>query len=80
MSKMSGQVQVIVVIRGGNLVGVYAADFVDVIVVDWDNINDSADKDGQPTEGAFYSSVDPEFQMSEEIAALVKKLRSEQED
>lgn len=63
------KVRVVIEVRGGNVQAVYAGDFVEVVVVDWDNI-----KQGD-TAGVLDPT--PEPAMSDETVAQVAIARGE---
>lgn len=65
------KVQVVVEVRGGCVQAIYAGNFVEVVVVDWDN--DEEDR------AAVYA-LDSEGCMSEETAALAEAARQEWAD
>lgn len=69
---MAKRQRVVIEVRGGVVVAVFAdAEAVEAVLVDWDNIGESAGEDGKPTEGAVVFSVEPLEGMSIDAAALV---------
>ena len=56
-------VRVVVEVRGGNVEAVYAGDFVEVVLVDWDNIGEG--------DSACLLDPTPESEMEEATAAQV---------
>jgi hypothetical protein len=57
------KVRVVVEVRGGNVEAVYAGDFVEVVMVDWDNISAG--------DSACLVDPTPESEMAEDTAAQV---------
>ena len=72
--------RVVVEVRGGSVVGVYGGDFIEVVLVDWDDIGESRGADGQATMGAVIWHPEPEPQMQKVTEELVERARREPDD
>lgn len=67
--------RVVVEVSGGVVQEIFSHGFVEVVLVDWDNIDASLDENGLPTEEAFIWDCAPDDQMSKETSLLVNIAR-----
>mgnify|MGYP001562618974 CR=1 FL=1 len=68
---MGENVRVTIEVRGGVVRAVYCGDFVDVVLIDWDN--QDQEEGCLPEDLATIYRQEPESQMSEETAVLAER-------